>query len=242
MNLLALESSTEACSVALCVGEKLYSSFELAPQQHAQRFLPMLDALVNEAGIKPGEINGVAYGHGPGSFTGVRIAASMMQGIAIGCEVRVVGVSTLHAIAYRVWQESGYSKVLAAIDARMSAVYWGCYQFDEQGRSIQVVKESVAAPEDVEHPAGNDWVGAGSGWQAYESALLKRCEGVCKQSLGIVYPRAVDVLMIAKAEFINGRSVQPEEAIPVYLRNKVAMTEKERQEMKNESSKEKVDR
>ncbi len=232
MNLLALESSTEACSVALEVEGKSYSSFEMAPQEHAQRFLPMIDALVQEGGIKPGDIEGVAYGHGPGSFTGVRIAASIVQGIALGCDALAVGVSTLQAIAYRVWRETGQTKILAAMDARMGEVYWGGYQFDQFGQSTLVVKEAVAVPEAVELPTDSGWVGAGSGWKEYEIRLLHTCGEVCLRSLGVVYPSAEDVLKIAKPRFLSKCGVNPEDAMPVYLRNKVALTEEERAQLK----------
>ncbi len=228
MKLLALETATEACSVALWVDGEIFSQDEWTPQQHTKHLFPMLESLIQKAKIKKNEIDCVAYGHGPGSFTGVRIAASMAQGIALGCQIPVVGISTLQAIAHRVWRETGQNKILVAIDARMQEVYWGCYKVTSSGKPNCVVEDRVSTPDTVTVPDGSDWVGAGNGWRVYANSLSERCEGIYQPSVVPDYPSAQDILLLAKDEYLCGHAVSPEFAMPVYLRDKVALTEKER--------------
>jgi tRNA threonylcarbamoyladenosine biosynthesis protein TsaB len=228
MNILAIETAAEACSVALVVNGHYYHHYEIAPQQHATLLLPMLDALLKEACIKASDLQGLAYGHGPGSFTGVRIAASTVQGIALGCDLPVVGVSTLKALAHRAWREQGCSHSLCAIDARMREVYFAAYETQEQGVVKLISKEVVCAPEHINVPNNAHWTGIGTGWSAYEQALKLRCGEALKNTIAEFFPHALDVLMLAEKQFANGKGVPAEQAMPVYLRDKVAFTTKER--------------
>ena len=232
MKILALESASEACSAALSVDGKIVSRYEVAPQKHAQLLLPMIDEVMKEAGLKPAELDGLAYGHGPGSFTGVRIAAGMIQGIALGCDIPAVGVSTLQAIAHRNWRESGQNNTLSVIDARMKEVYFGAYSTNDHGQSVLLGEECVDAPENVSVESNGPWSGAGSGWAVYESTLNA---SLGEPVLGVasdLLPHAIDIVELALQRFALGEAVPAQLAMPVYLRDKVAFTEKERIEIK----------
>ena len=125
MNIIVLETATEACSVAVQSGDKIVSEYVICPQQHSQRILPMLAHALSEAGLAKQDIDGIGFGHGPGSFTGVRIAMGMTQGLALGLDIPVVGVSTLGAMAQQIFaQQPKVTDVFAAIDARMDEVYF----------------------------------------------------------------------------------------------------------------------
>ena len=149
VNYLAIDASTEACSVAVQYNGKVYSEYELCPQSHSLRLLPMVDAILKQAGCKLKDLDGLIYGQGPGSFTGVRIGIGVAQGLAFSAELPVVGVSTMQAMAQQAYQLNQSTSVLVAIDARMSEVYNGYYQLDEHNIMQEVIPESVLAPEKV---------------------------------------------------------------------------------------------
>ena len=227
MKLIAIDTSTEGCSAALLIDNEMTSRLTIEPRKHAELILPMLDELLAEAGLTINQLDAVAFGRGPGAFTGVRIATGVIQGIAFGADLPVVPVSTLRALAQRTFGEYQHHNVMTAFDARMQEVYWACYQADDQGIMQLAGEEQVLPPEQVDCEgvaiAENDeWVGAGSGWQAYPDAL--------KQALGVkvkhVYPqlisRAEEIAKLAQNDFDQGLYVDAENALPVYLRNKVA--------------------
>lgn len=146
MNLLAIETATDACSVALQLGNECRVDHRIEPRRHAQLVLPMIDALLAEAGLARGALGGVAFGRGPGSFTGVRVAASVTQGIALGLDIGVVGVSTLATIAQGCLREFGDAHVGVALDARLDEVYWGAFRADASGVMHACVEERVCLP------------------------------------------------------------------------------------------------
>jgi len=230
--LLALETSTDACSVALeCDGE-VFSEHHIAPQKHAQLLLPMIEKLLSNAGLKPADLDGVAFGCGPGSFTGVRIAAATTQGIAFGSEIGVIPVSSLHALAQGVHRVHKASHVLASFDARMSEVYWGAYVLDDAGIVQSVLDDRVCSPEQVPMPADahlSHWSLVGSGADQY-SDVLPTAFGDSVHHTHIIdcWPNALDVLSVAKPIAETGGFLMAAEAVPVYLRDRVALTEVER--------------
>ncbi len=233
MKILALESASEACSAALSVDGEIFFRYVVEPKAHARLLLPMIDEIMKEADLKPRELDGIAYGHGPGSFTGVRIGAGMVQGIALGCDIPALGISTLQTIAERNFRENGQKNTLAVVDARMKEVYFGAYITAESGDSVLQGEECVAAPENVSVTRAGPWSGAGSGWAVYADALN---ESLGKPTLGCaddLLPHAVDVLTLAVKRFELGKGVSAQLAMPVYLRDKVAFTEKERAENKH---------
>lgn len=233
MNILALESASEACSAALWVDGEILFRYEEEPRQHARLLLPMIEEIMQEAGLKPRDLDGVAYSHGPGSFTGVRIAAGMVQGIALGCDIPAMGVSTLQAIAHRNFRENGQQNTLAVVDARMKEVYFGAYTTTDSSQTILHGCECVASPENVHVEGDDSWAAAGSGWAVYAEALTA---SLGKPTLGCIdnmLPHAIDVLQLAVRRFELGEGVAAQLAMPVYLRDKVAFTEKERRENKH---------
>lgn len=219
MKLLAIETSTEACSAAIEIDGDRQQVYEFAPRRHAELILPMVDGLLSEAGISLQSLDGLAFGRGPGAFTGVRIATGIIQGLAYSTDLPVAPVSTLAAIAQGVSERSG--KIACAIDARMGEVYWGLYQRGEDDYMQILGQERVCPPVDVDLPDSDNWYGAGSGWGTYSDELEKkfgqRLVGMEKD----IYPSADGILTLALAVFKEGRMVSAADALPVYLRDKV---------------------
>ena len=203
MKLLAIDTSTEACSAALMIDGEILEHYCLAPREHARLILPMIDELMSAAGLKPVDLNGLAFGRGPGAFTGLRIAASVAQGIAFAADLPVVPVSSLAALAQGVYRKKGRSHILAAIDARIKEVYWGAYQCDDQGLVQLYGEELVCSPSQVPLPGGEDWYGAGTGWQTYLPLLQNRLGKAVSRCDGQAFPAAFDVAVLGAAAFIT---------------------------------------
>lgn len=240
MNYLALDASTEACSVALQVNGKTFSRYELCPQSHSLHLLPMIDAVLHEAGIKLAELDGLIFGQGPGSFTGVRIGVGVAQGLAFSASLPVVGVSSLQAMAQLAYIKHGKKQVLAAIDARMSEVYNGYFVLDEHNVMQAQQDESVTPPEQLKEHLSSvvtaPCYAVGTGWDAYSEKLsdqagettgdhagekfsaLKTNEG----SPDILFPTAEAMLAIGKVKLEHGQGVSAENAQPVYVRDTVS--------------------
>lgn len=228
MNLLAFDTSTEFLSLALMQGEAITKIDVMAGQTHSQLILPQIQALLNDAGLQLKDLHGIAFGAGPGSFTGVRIAAGVAQGLGFGANLPVVGVCTLMALA----ESSGANKVIACLDARMGEVYHAAY-VKEAGTWQVALAPALYKPDAV--PAmpvdlGVDWVGAGSGWQAYADILANvykpQLQGVQPQLL----PTARAMLRLASPIFTRGEGKPASEAIPIYIRNRVALKTAEREQ------------
>ena len=223
MKLLAIDTSTEACSAALAIDNTVtHTRFELAPQRHAELILPMVDQLLREADLRVDELDGLAFGQGPGTFTGVRIAAGIIQGIALGAKLPIVPVSSLAALAQGLFSERGQAKVLAAIDARIGEIYWGAYQVDERGILMAIQAQCVGKADTVPVPVAGRWFGAGTGWDSYGPILRER---LGDRLLGIEpqrYPHAREVAVLGIEAFKAGHGVvQAEYALPAYLRDQV---------------------
>lgn len=218
MKILALDTSTVACSAALMFGDELLQRFEIAPQAHSNLILPMIDSLLDEAGITLAKIDAIAFGQGPGSFVGVRIAAGVTQGIAFAAGLPVIPVSSLAACAQGVAAE----KVLVAFDARMNQVYWGAYTLGEDDIVCLHGTEQVISPDEIKSPDNADqWIGAGNGWKVYAENFRQNM-GLVTQCQDDVYPNAKDVARIGANYFSKGKAVAAQDAIPVYLRDNVA--------------------
>ncbi|KOP55610.1 MULTISPECIES: tRNA (adenosine(37)-N6)-threonylcarbamoyltransferase complex dimerization subunit type 1 TsaB [Pseudomonas syringae group] len=216
--LLALDTATEACSVALLHDGKVLSHYEVIPRLHAQRLLPMIKDLLAEAGIAMSALDAIAFGRGPGAFTGVRIAIGVVQGLAFALERPVLPVSNLAVLAQRAFREHGASHVASAIDARMDEVYWGCYA-EKAGEMRLIGEEAVMAPELAALPAGSvePWFGSGTGW-GYAERIPVSPAGYDASML----PHAQDLLTLATFAWHRGESLPADDAQPVYLRDKVA--------------------
>jgi len=224
--LLAIETATPACSAALSVDGEVLERYALAPRQHAALMLPMIESLLLEAGLTVSQLDAIAFGRGPGSFTGVRIAASMVQGIAFAADLPVVPVSTLAALALGGMRESKLPRVMAVMDARKAEVYWGCYV--KTGDDVMMLQggECVCAPDAVPETGQDSWVGVGGGWSAYGEQLMHRLGERVVRLIPDLEPRAADVARLAVHDFHQGASVRSEEAVPVYLRNNVAVAKR----------------
>ena len=227
MNLLAIETSTESCSVALLHGDALIERSELAPRRHAELVLPMAESLLAEAGLKRAQLDGIAVGRGPGAFTGVRLAVSVAQGLAFALNIPVVTISSLAALAMQAPPDA--QATLAVMDARMGEVYACAFRFDARGHARALDEERVARAEDLALPAAASWNVIGSGWDAYRDTLRARLPGEPVWAKGDAFPQARDVARLALPRFEAGDVLPPERALPVYLRDKVALTVAERQ-------------
>ena len=244
MKLLALDTATEACSAALLAGGAVYERHDIAPRRHAELILPMVNAVLAEAGLELTDLDAIAFGRGPGAFTGVRIAAAVTQGLACGAGLPVLPVSSLATLAQgasdnvagdgfvlpRAASETGISRptpgpgalVLAAIDARMGEIYWACYRAGADGLAEPVSGEQVTAPDAIEVAGDDKIIGVGSGWRTCREPLELILPGQIAALNPDCFPLAKDVLPLAVREYHAGRSVNVAQALPVYLRDNVA--------------------
>lgn len=225
MNLLAFDTSTEYLSLALMRGDAIFTFDTLAGQTHSQIILPQIQTLLNEAGLQLQDLHGIAFGAGPGSFTGVRIAAGVAQGLGLGTNLPVVGVCTLMALA----EASGVSKVVACLDARMGEVYHAAYVKDAAGWQI-ITEPGLYKPDAVPAIEGDGWVGAGSGWQIYSEILSAAYSGQVEIIQPALLPTAEAILKLAQAVFASGEAKAASEAMPIYIRNRVALKTSEREQ------------
>ena len=225
MNVLAIETATDACSCALEYSGKVVARHTVEPRRHTELLLPMIGAVIAEAGIGLHALDAIAFGRGPGSFTGLRIACAVAQGLGFGADRPLVAVSTLQTVAAGMRRTRGTRRVLAAFDARMGEVYWGGFEWDGVAMA-PVFDESVGPPDAVRVPEGDGWAGAGPGWAVYRAALADRLAGRLDGRQDAVdaarLPEAIDMLGPARAAFEAGLAVAPEDAAPVYLRSDVA--------------------
>jgi len=223
LNILAIETSTGYCSVALWRDGVVSERCEQVGQKHSELLLAMLDGLLKDEDITVKQLDGIGFGKGPGSFTGVRIACGVAQGLAFGADLNVVGVCTLQALA----QASGYGKVIAALDARMSEVYLAAYEKHE-GVWVTALEPCLCKAEDAPALAGSNWYGVSTGFAVNESALALR---YAEQLSGVdaqLVPQASAVVQLAAEEFAQGKGVDAALALPLYLRDKVALKTCER--------------
>ncbi len=223
MKILAIETATEACSVALYLDGVIKEEFRLAPREHSMIILPMIESILADSALSLQQLDALAFGCGPGSFTGLRIAAGVIQGLAFGGELPVVPVSTLAAISLQARDRFGGDYFFPAFDARMDEVYWGVYQATADGLVEKALPEQVCKASLVSCPAGISGVAIGSAWAIHREQLeaaigkqtIKAMEADC-------LPRAGEIARLGAAGFKNNQAVPAEQAQPVYLRNKVA--------------------
>lgn len=221
MKYLAVETATECCSVALFHDGEIITESERAPLRHNEIVLPMCERVLAQAGVGLAQLDGIAFGCGPGAFTGVRLAASITQGIALAQDLPVVPVSSLAALAQAAHGGHGVSQVLACIDARMQEVYVALYQLDENRLMRLQGEEQVTAPARVNAAVRDQCMGCGSGWKPYAEVLL----GCCGKTIVFdadAAPQAEFVAVLAQPRFECGETVSATQALPVYVRHDVA--------------------
>lgn len=230
MKILALDTATENCSAALWIDGSLAQQELEVPRGHADLILTMIDELLAQSATKLAGLDAIAFGRGPGSFTGVRLAASVTQGLAFGADLPVVPVSDLQAVAQRALtcrppdEHPAVRHTLVCNDARMHEVYWGCFERSPEGLMIPVGTELVSKPVDVRLPP--EWAGtlvnaAGRGFAAY-AQLKETLLGALTNINDNVLPGAAEIALLAVPEVLAGRVLPPEGAVPVYLRDDVA--------------------
>ncbi|HQT01383.1 MAG: tRNA (adenosine(37)-N6)-threonylcarbamoyltransferase complex dimerization subunit type 1 TsaB [Hydrogenophilales bacterium 16-64-46] len=228
MKLLVLDTSTEWCSTALWLDGAVHARRELAEQRHSSLILPMVDALLKEADITLRALDGIGYGAGPGSFTGLRIACAVTQGLAFGADLPVVGISTLESLA----AQTDAKRVLTLLDARMAEVYWAAYDRDgEDWRAV--VEPRLALPDSVFVPDGADWVGAGNGFAVLDAGLRADITAKLLRLGATLMPDAAAMAPLAARAFARDEGRDAAEAAPIYLRDKVALTVEERRARKS---------
>lgn len=223
MKILALDTSTEYCSVALLTGDVLFAREILAGQRHSSLLVPLVGEVLAEGGASLPELDGIAFGSGPGSFTGLRIGCGVVQGLAFGANLPVVGVSTLLALA----EGSAAERVVACLDARMGEVYHAVYE-KVGGAWQELSPPGLFAPAEVPLPPGAGWAGCGSGFAVHGDALRQRHGGCLSQVLPDAPPRARDIARLAAPLLGRGAGMDAAQAAPLYIRNKVALKTSER--------------
>ncbi|OAI18095.1 tRNA threonylcarbamoyladenosine biosynthesis protein TsaB [Methylomonas koyamae] len=229
MKLLAVETSTDACSAALFIDGEIREQFAVAPREHTKLILPMIDRLMADAQLRPQQLDAVAVSRGPGSFTGVRIAGGVVQGIAFGADLPVAPVSTLAAIAQDLFNKRSEPEIaFTAMDARMGEIFWGVYRRGELGLAELLGAEAVTPASDIQ-VGDESGYGVGSGWRAYAEPLVQRLgQRLLAVEAEEIWPRAACIAQLGAYLCANGGAVPVEQAMPVYLRDKVAKKQSER--------------
>lgn len=221
IHLLALETATDHCSVALYHDQKITDYAQIAAQRPSTFILPMIEQLLLEANLPREKLTAIAFGCGPGSFTGVRLAMSIAQTIAFALNIPLIPISTLRALAQQAWRLHQKKQVLAALDARLKQIYWGGYQLAENNIMTLYHEERVDDPQalatSISLPT-TEWIGIGSGWDQYHQSLP------AVQWLAECYPQAYDIALLGYHDYLQGKTMPPLSVQPTYLRNQVART------------------
>ncbi len=220
-NLLAIEAASDSCSIALCVNNQILERTEAAPRMHSRLLYPMLNELMSEAGLRPKQLDAVVFVHGPGSFTGLRIAASTAQGIGFACDIPLIGISTLQAMAQQSFQEQQATDVLALMDARMNELYAGVYQLDPQHQLMMAQQKDQLCPLDINleqliHKPNESLYAVGHGLKLADK-LHGSITGLCKQEPEQIL-LARSLLPMAKFLLAQEQTLKPEDVELVYLR------------------------
>jgi tRNA threonylcarbamoyladenosine biosynthesis protein TsaB len=218
MNILAFDTSSSACSIALQCGDNIRSLHKIAPMQQARLILPMIQELMSEFSLEFAALDAIAYGRGPGSFTGIRIASSVAQGIAFAAQKPVISVSSLAILAETMLMEYQCANTLVAVDARMDQIYWAAYAAGSNGHVECEGEEYLCAAKDIPLVKKTNWCGAGDGWEKYADEL-KKCLGFTPTATyPAVQPEAKALLALARIKFENKQWTTADQALPVYLR------------------------
>jgi tRNA threonylcarbamoyladenosine biosynthesis protein TsaB len=221
MRLLAIDTSSEACSAALQDGEVITEQHRIEPREHTRILLPMIRQLLDENGLAVKDLDAVVLGNGPGSFIGMRISASVAQGLCFGAGLPLVPVSSLAAIAAEVIESEGADKIAVAQDARMNEVYFAAYVADSRGLPLAQGSEAIVSVERRDLLQGTGWTAGGGGWQRYPQLALGFAAAIATASR-IWHPRARYLLKLGAASYEQGQSIDAAGLQPAYLRTKVA--------------------
>ena len=235
MKILAIDTSTEACSAALYIDGELIERYLVAPRKHIELLKPMVDEVMKAAEVDVSELTGLAFGAGPGSFAGLRVACAFVQGMGAGLEIPVVPVSTLKAMAQQVLDTHPDRTVLVMLDAKMKEVYWGVYRLEDK-EVITVLPEQVTKIDEIPNFTGivglANIIGAGDGWNVTPNWLEALQPEFIEKN---VYPRAGEIALLSIDDFENGMALDADQVSPIYLRNNIALTIEEQEALKRES-------
>ncbi len=221
--ILAIDTSTDACSVAVSGPNQIFEESKIEPQAHAKIILGMIDSLCINAKISKDELDAVAFGSGPGSFTGLRIGASVAQGLAFGLQKPVILVSSLQALAQAAANKYYSGDIIPVIDARMQEVYWGAYNVGPEGLVDNIIEDAVTKPAELILQNVNKAVMVGNGLQVYLD-ILKENNPNIEFDNSLLYPNAKEIVQLALVKYDNGDVVAPEFALPTYIRNNVVQS------------------
>ncbi|HQN65463.1 MAG TPA: tRNA (adenosine(37)-N6)-threonylcarbamoyltransferase complex dimerization subunit type 1 TsaB [Methylophilus sp.] len=225
MNLLAFDTSTEVLSIALCKGEQMFAFHERVGIRASELILPEIQSLLNQAGLELNELDGIAYGTGPGAFTGLRIACGVAQGLAFGASLPVVGINSLYALA----QASAAQKIIVCQDARMGEIYFAALERQQEGW-CELSVTALYKPDSLPEIAGQGWMGVGSGWATYGDALQAKYHAILQGTDAAASPDAKAILQLAMPLFESGKTESASNTKPLYIRNRVALTTLEREQ------------
>ena len=218
MKILAIETATEACSVALLEQDHCDEIFEVIPRRHTERVLPMVDGLLQKNGVSLSQIDAIAYSCGPGSFTGVRVGTSVAQGLAFSCDIPLIPISSLAALAQFAYRKDKKVNVISTIDARMNELYWGCYEL-ESGLMKRVSEEKVSPVIEIEKTG--EWHCLGSGWDVFQIELNQSAKVNITSFSNQSSPHAQDVAVLAADLYLTKNFIKAEDAHPSYIRDEV---------------------
>ncbi|MDE2345432.1 MAG: tRNA (adenosine(37)-N6)-threonylcarbamoyltransferase complex dimerization subunit type 1 TsaB [Gammaproteobacteria bacterium] len=227
MNILSIETSTQKCSAAVLRGGEIYESAEIAGHRHAEIILPMIDSLLSESGLSLVQIDAIACGRGPGSFSGVRIATAIAQGLAFGAQRPVVPVSSLMALASGAYRTYKPANILACLDARMGQVYWCAYTASAEDQISPRTNEALSFPQEVKTPDNMPWFKAGPGFKSYAGVPSQSTDQTESGQDATLIPCARDIAVLARRFLEQGAAVAAEAVSPVYIRNQVAWAKSE---------------
>jgi tRNA threonylcarbamoyladenosine biosynthesis protein TsaB len=221
---LAVDTATEACSVALSVDGAVHTRFEPMQREHTQKLLPMIQQVLADGGVAVAQLDGIVCGIGPGSFAGLRIGLGVVKGLALARDLPVAGVSSLAMLAQRAMRLHGAMQVAAIIDARMSEVYLGAYGRDAAGLAQVLLADRVCPPEQVPALGAGEWRGVGTGWARYETVLRRRTGATLQSVDGSALPHAEDAFALGLPLLAAGKGTSADALAPAYLRDRVALT------------------
>lgn len=215
-NLLAFDTSAHICSVALSYEGRITSLHEILERQQANRILPMIDQLLTESGVTLTQLNAIAFSFGPGSFTGIRLAASIAQGLAFASKLPVIPISSCQILAQTACGELNATHVLVALNAHHGEIYWGVYQLDSQGLMQPLIQDQRIKPQDVKVSHEVAWVGVGDGWDLFGDILKQRVRHVT-EIYASYYPHAKEMIAISEEKYAKGEIFSADQALPNYL-------------------------
>lgn len=218
MKLLAIETSAQACSVAIKLADKVKVIHQVAPREQAQRILSDIQTCLSECNIQLNQLDAIAFGCGPGSFTGIRIAASVAKGLAYAANLPVIAVSSLAALAQTAYHETGWKNLVVAVDARIEEVYWGRYQVNAGGLVEPLGEDTVCSPQEMTLTSDRDWYGVGEAWSIYEQIIPIRPSAVNTS----VIATAAAVAELAAQKYSCHEVQSARDILPHYVRDQVA--------------------